>query len=120
MSVFDRIRDLFVPDPSPAMVHLPGRAGQVLHALRTVIDPEVGLDIVRLGLIRGVEVEDDVAHVSMTLTTAGCPMAETIRSEVAAAIAGEGLTAELTWTFEPPWSPDHICPTGRAQLQGGA
>lgn len=74
-------------------------------ALSTVIDPEIGLDIVTLGLVYGVEIEDDCARITHTLTTPGCPMARVIGEGInRAALGVEGITrvdARVVW--EPAW-----------------
>ncbi|HEY9899152.1 MAG TPA: iron-sulfur cluster assembly protein, partial [Pantanalinema sp.] len=85
--------------------------GMVREALREVVDPEIGLDIVTLGLVYGITVSDegDVA-IEMTLTTQGCPMEAVIMSgveHVLSRLEGVGKTSvSLVW--EPHWSPDKI------------
>lgn len=84
--------------------------GDVMQALESVLDPELGLSIVQLGLIRSVRVADGAAHVTMTLTAEGCPihglMADWVR---AAVLRVPGIRhAEVTVTFDPPWTPDDI------------
>ena len=78
----------------------------VYNAISTVIDPEVGFDIVSLGLIYGVKVEDAHVHVSMTLSTRGCPLHELIQQWVKDAVLKlEGISEcdiEIVW--EPAWN----------------
>ncbi len=93
-------------------------ADAVRSALRTVKDPEAGLNIVDLGLIYEIEVDEGKVHVQMTLTSPGCPVAPQILSEADEAVRGvEGVTGvdlELVW--EPFWSPERIDPKVRALL----
>ncbi len=92
---------------------------QVEEALRTVNDPELGIDIVNLGLVYNVEVDDDNnVYVAFTLTTMGCPIAPLIQEEIVAATSGiEGIgdvTSELV--LDPPWTPDKMSPLARSAL----
>jgi metal-sulfur cluster biosynthetic enzyme len=82
----------------------------VMRALDAVLDPELGMSIVQLGLIYGVRVADDAAHVTMTLTAEGCPIHGLMADWVRAAVLGvPGIRrAEVTVTFDPPWTPDRI------------
>jgi metal-sulfur cluster biosynthetic enzyme len=82
----------------------------ILDALRGVIDPEVGIDVVTLGLIYDVEVDRDCVRLTYTLTTPGCPLAEFMRSAIEYAVqphlGGRALDARLT--FHPAWTPERI------------
>ncbi len=80
---------------------------QVREALGEVIDPEIGMDIINLGLIYGVKIEGDTVDVDMTLTTPACPAGPMIRTQVYAVVASlpdvENVNVNLM--FIPPWDP---------------
>lgn len=83
----------------------------MMSALEEVIDPELGIDIVNLGLVYDVELnEEGVAIVTMTLTSIGCPMGPMIVDQVKAALGQlpEVKETEVNITFNPPWSRDHM------------
>lgn len=90
----------------------------VLEALQTVYDPELGLDIVSLGLIYQVHIYDDTVQVVMTLTTPGCPMHDAIG--VGAEWALKQLSGinhvEIELTWEPPWDPSRMSEAARFTL----
>ena len=90
----------------------------VRNALKTVKDPELNLDLVVLGLVYDIEVEDSDAKVTISLTTPMCPAAGQILDEAREAVAGvEGVeNSEVELTFEPPWTPDRISPLIRSAL----
>lgn len=84
-----------------------------LHqALREVIDPETGRDLIAMGMIYEARVAAGRAHVTMTTTTRGCPLAEMLRLGVQAAVlAVPGIeAAEISLTWEPAWTPDRMEP----------
>jgi metal-sulfur cluster biosynthetic enzyme len=90
----------------------------VVEAMHDVVDPELGINVVDLGLVYGVTLDDDHrAIVDMTLTSAACPLTDVIEDQACAAL--EGLTNGLTinWVWMPPWGPDKITDEGRQQLQ---
>ncbi len=89
-----------------------------LMALNSVIDPEVGLDVVTMGLLYGLDVTPASVDVRLTLTSQGCPLGPTIikmAREALEGIAGDrAVNIELDWT--PPWSPAMLSQEGRRQL----
>ncbi len=91
---------------------------KIREALRKVIDPELGVSIVDLGLIYDVRYEDGEAEVEMTLTSPGCPLAPIIDKQVREALKTvpevKNVSVELVW--DPPWSPDAISEELRAEL----
>ncbi len=90
----------------------------VLEALRDVVDPELGVNVVDLGLVYGVTLgEDGVATIDMTLTSAACPLTDVIEDQAAAALEGLVPGFEINWVWLPPWGPDKITEDGREQLR---
>jgi metal-sulfur cluster biosynthetic enzyme len=79
-------------------------------ALTNVIDPELGLDFVELGLIYGIEVEEGDVHVTFTLTSPGCPIGPQVSEQIDEFVSElDGVTSvESTMTFNPPWTPDRM------------
>ncbi len=79
-------------------------------ALTNVIDPELGLDFVELGLIYGIEVEAGDVHVTFTLTAPGCPIGPQVTEQIDEFVSElDGVTSvESTMTFNPPWTPDRM------------
>jgi metal-sulfur cluster biosynthetic enzyme len=91
---------------------------QVRQALKVVIDPELGHNIVDLGFVYDVSVDDGVARITMTATTRGCPAASFLREGAAssACLVPGVESAEVTMTFDPPWQPAMIAPDVKASL----
>jgi len=92
------------------------------EALKDVVDPELGINIVDLGLVYDLTVDqDNVAIIDMTLTSAACPLTDMIEDQVGAALMGNGeeLVADykINWVWLPPWGPDKITDDGREQLR---
>ena len=93
------------------------------EALRDVVDPELGINVVDLGLVYGVNVEpDNTATVDMTLTSAACPLTDVIEEQARAALCsgpGGGLVGDMriNWVWMPPWGPEKITDDGREQLR---
>jgi len=91
---------------------------EIMDALKTVKDPELNLNLVVLGLVYGVEVQDSHVHARISLTTPMCPVAEQIVGMAEEAILKvPGVeTAKVQLTFDPPWTPDRISPLIRSSL----
>jgi metal-sulfur cluster biosynthetic enzyme len=83
---------------------------EVMEALSNVIDPELGLDFVELGLIYGVEIEGGGVKVTFTLTTPGCPIGPQVTEQIEEFVGElEGVrTVECEMVFTPPWSPERM------------
>lgn len=91
---------------------------QVAERLRHVYDPDLGLDIVTLGLIYGISVEGKNIAVRISMTSPGCPFSDVIAESARTALLGpgEGDLVEVTIANEPPWDPHMIEPAARARL----
>ena len=83
---------------------------EVIDALRVVEDPELGMDIVELGLLYDVEVEGPKVHVTFSLTSMGCPVGPMLEQQIQETVASmpgvAEVESELTW--EPPWTPEKM------------
>ena len=97
--------------------------GDIEEAMRDVVDPELGINVVDLGLVYDVNVENaeegTVALIDMTLTSPACPLTDVIEDQSRNALVGAGLVDELriNWVWNPPWGPDKITDDGRDQLR---
>ena len=90
----------------------------LLEALRDVVDPELGINVVDLGLVYGVEVDaEKIATVDMTLTSAACPLTDVIEEQTREALDGLVTDFRINWVWMPPWGPEHITEDGREQLR---
>ena len=98
----------------------------VEEAMRDVVDPELGVNVVDLGLVYGLDVAAEggtqVAVIDMTLTSAACPLTDVIEDQARQALTGgpgPGLVDDIriNWVWMPPWGPDKITDDGREQLR---
>ena len=89
-----------------------------LAALESVEDPEIGLNVVDLGLIHQIDFEDSAVFISMTLTTQFCPMGKSITGAVKRVLENTFINSavQLTLTFEPPWNYEMISEDGKIFL----
>jgi metal-sulfur cluster biosynthetic enzyme len=90
----------------------------LLEAMRDVVDPELGVNVVDLGLVYGVAMESDrTATIDMTLTSAACPLTDVIEDQTRAALDGLVNDFRINWVWLPPWGPEKITEDGREQLR---
>ena len=93
------------------------------EAMRDVVDPELGINVVDLGLVYEIRVdENNIATLDMTLTSAACPLTDVIEDQARAALTGGpggGLVDDfrINWVWMPPWGPEKITEDGREQLR---
>lgn len=111
-----------MPEPPAARAEV-ANVEDVEEALRDVVDPELGINVVDLGLLYDVRVEsDNTATLDMTLTTAACPLTDVIEDQTRAALMsgpGGGIVDDfrINWVWIPPWGPEKITEEGREQLR---
>jgi metal-sulfur cluster biosynthetic enzyme len=92
------------------------------EAMRDVVDPELGINVVDLGLVYGITATDGVATIDMTLTSAACPLTDVIEEQTRSALTGGGNGGlvndiKINWVWMPPWGPEKITEDGREQLR---
>lgn len=97
----------------------PALFDQVEEGLKDVIDPELGVNIVDLGLIYdlGWDPEASALVISMTLTSAGCPLTDVIEEQVAESLDGIVEQFRINWVWMPPWGPERITDDGRDMMR---
>src|SRR5919201_2742743 len=91
---------------------------RVLQALKHVLDPELGINIVDLGLVYDVKIEGDAVHITYTLTTMGCPIGPLIEEQMASMLADvPGIDrVEAEMVLRPPWTPEMMSDEAKAAL----
>ena len=91
---------------------------EILDVLRGIIDPEIGINIVDLGLVYRAERTTDAIDVAMTMTTRACPLGEMILEEARAALSQKfpGVPLEVNLIWDPPWTPELMTMQGREAL----
>jgi len=90
----------------------------VTEAMKDVVDPELGINVVDLGLLYDVHLDE--AHnvvLDMTLTSAACPLTDVIQDQTHSALEGLVKDVAINWVWMPPWGPDKITEDGREQLR---
>ena len=99
------------------------KAYDISEYLRDVFDPELGINIVDLGLVYDIWLEEEqgkeIAHINMTLTSPACPLTDMIAEQSEEAVVGNGVVdgIRINWVWMPPWGPHMITEEGREQLQ---
>jgi metal-sulfur cluster biosynthetic enzyme len=108
-----------VPAEIPSGTSDEGLRGKILEALKQVYDPELGINVVDLGLVYSVDVQDDGGvDITYSLTTMGCPIGPMIEDQIRAFLAPvEGIDeVRLELVFRPPWSPELMSDEAKAAL----
>jgi metal-sulfur cluster biosynthetic enzyme len=97
----------------------PALFDQVEEGLKEVVDPELGVNIVDLGLIYDLSWDDenDALIISMTLTSAGCPLTDVLEEQTAQALDGIVDAFRINWVWMPPWGPEKITDDGRDMMR---
>lgn len=114
-------------EPTPTPVEAAGTpegatavadVADVEEALRDVIDPELGINVVDLGLVYGIQIDqNNHAVIDMTLTSAACPLTDVIEDQSAQALEGLVDGFRVNWVWMPPWGPEKITDDGKEQLR---
>ena len=101
-----------------AGITAPATVADVEEALRDVVDPELGINVVDLGLVYGISLDDDNnATVDMTLTSPTCPLTDRLEYDTQLAMEGLVNSVTINWVWLPPWTLDKITEDGREQLR---
>jgi metal-sulfur cluster biosynthetic enzyme len=91
---------------------------EVTEAMRDVVDPELGINVVDLGLVYAITVDQHgTAVLDMTLTSAACPLTDVIEDQTQGVLDGIVPDFRINWVWMPPWGPDKITDEGREQLR---
>ena len=113
----DRYSDL-PPVPTDAEAASTLTVEDVTEAMKDVVDPELGINVVDLGLVYGVDIDDDArVTLDMTLTSAACPLTDVITDQTETALEGLANDVAINWVWMPPWGPDKITDDGRDMLR---
>jgi metal-sulfur cluster biosynthetic enzyme len=116
MSTHDDLPD--VPEAAGGTVTSTVTTDDVTEAMKDVVDPELGINVVDLGLVYGVHLDEDSNCVlDMTLTSAACPLTDVIQDQTNSALEGLVNDVLINWVWMPPWGPDKITDDGRDQLR---
>lgn len=114
MSRLDSLKSLFTgTEAPPPIFEAQGPRGTVLDALSNVIDPELGIDIVNLGLVRAIAIEDDTATVGLVLTTPGCPVAGLLVEQIEQELHAAGYQPSVELLHDITWRPEDMSPDAR-------
>ncbi len=106
--------------PGSSLTQLPDeRYARVLEALYEVIDPEIGVNIIDLGLVYSLDIEGTKASIEMTMTTPACPLSAYLKTEVEQAVlraVPELSSVGINLTFDPPWNPNMMSNAAKHEL----
>ncbi len=118
--VKDTLPDVGVVDATPDLEPTDARPTleDLEEALKDVVDPELGINVVDLGLVYGLHLEDDNSlTIDMTLTSAACPLTDVIEDQTETALEGLVDRFVINWVWMPPWGLEMITDDGRDQLR---
>jgi metal-sulfur cluster biosynthetic enzyme len=115
--VADDLPDVDLGEPSGQLDERPS-LDDIEEALKDVVDPELGINVVDLGLVYGLNFEDDASlTIDMTLTSAACPLTDVIEDQTQTALEGLVDRWVINWVWMPPWGMEMITEDGRDQLR---
>jgi len=107
-----------VPEATPGAGSTTVSVEDVTEAMKDVVDPELGINVVDLGLVYDVHLDESSNVVlDMTLTSAACPLTDVIQDQTNSALEGLVNDVAINWVWMPPWGPDKITDDGREQLR---
>jgi len=116
--VVDDLPNLELPGVAAAGTTAAPTVEDLTEALKDVVDPELGINVVDLGLVYAVHVQPDAsAVIDMTLTSAACPLTDVIEDQTNTALEGLVSSFEINWVWMPPWGLEMITDDGRDQLR---
>ena len=115
----DDLPEVTLPGEAPSgAVSSKPTVEDLTEALKDVVDPELGINVVDLGLVYGVHLDEHSnAVLDMTLTSAACPLTDVITDQTESALEGLVGDVAINWVWMPPWGPDKITDEGREQLR---
>ncbi len=113
--VKDELPDVDLSDPAPSAAPT---EDEVLEAMKDVVDPELMVNVVDLGLVYGVQLDDQAnATIDMTLTSPTCPLTDKIEYDTKYVLDGLVTSVTINWVWLPPWTLEMISEDGREQLR---
>ena len=115
----DDVADKILETPTAGDVALAlATEDDIIEAMKDVVDPELGINVVDLGLVYGAQVHADRSvTLDMTLTSAACPLTDVIEDQTNKALLPLVDSVRINWVWMPPWGPDKITDDGRDQLR---
>jgi metal-sulfur cluster biosynthetic enzyme len=112
------IDDEVISGNNERISHMATTLDDVTEAMKDVIDPELGINVVDLGLIYDISIDNsNVAVLDMTLTSAACPLQDVIEDQTRSVLQDLVSDVKINWVWMPPWGPDKITDDGREQLR---
>ncbi|GAA2101364.1 metal-sulfur cluster assembly factor [Microlunatus panaciterrae] len=113
----DLVRD-DLPDVTGTTAATAPSLEDLTEAMKDVVDPELGINVVDLGLVYGINLNDDnTVTIDMTLTSAACPLTDVIQDQTETALEGLVNAVTINWVWMPPWGLEKITDDGRDQLR---